>query len=110
MMLAMNTSKMSGYEGLHVYLRDVVSIQGAFFWASIAIWVAVMAIVLIGRRWADMRAGAGCLTFALVFLPAIQYLLLWLSRVLERSTTAHGITNPVHFWIAVGVLACLGSG
>jgi hypothetical protein len=110
MMLATNTSKMTGYEGLHVYLRDVVSIQEAFFWASIGIWVLAMGIVLLGGRKLDLKGCSGCLTFVLILLPAIQYLMLWLSRILERSTGAHGITNPVHFWIAVAVLAFLGSG
>ena len=110
MLLATNTSKMTGYEGLHAYLRDVVSIQGVFFWASIGIWVLAMAIVLIGGRKLNLKGCGGCLTVLLVLLPAIQYLMLWLSQILERSTGAHGITDPVHFWIAVGVLAFLGSG
>jgi hypothetical protein len=110
MMLATNTSKMTGYEGLHIYLRDVVSIQEVFFWASIGIWVLVMVIVLTGGRKLGMKGCGGCFSVLLVILPAVQYLMLWLSRILERSTGAHGVTNPVHFWIAVGVLAFLGSG
>jgi hypothetical protein len=111
MMLFTNTSTMSGGEGLHIYLRDVVSIQEVFFWASVVIWVLAMAFVLIGRRKRlDLRGCAGCLTFLLVFLPAIQYLMLWLSQVLERSTGTGGITNPVHFWVATGIVVLLGSG
>jgi hypothetical protein len=110
MMLAASTSTMSGGEGLHIYLRDVVSIQEVFFWASAGIWVLALAVILAGGRKLDLRGCAGCLTFLLVFLPAIQYLMLWLSQVLERSTDAAGITNPVHFWIAAGIVVLLGSG
>ncbi len=116
-----NTQGMTLTQGADRLLDIAVSVNKVFLWVAIAIWVLLLAmIIIIGKGKVHISFSNyhhslfGCIVLFLmlivILLPVIQYGLYRFSMVFASSFGPEGIIEPVKFWACSVVMLIFGLG
>ena len=106
-----DTQGMTINQGVDKLLDDAVGINQFFLWLILGFWALGLFLSLFEgfRRNAKSCLGCGCITFLLVFLPPIHFIIWQVNVGLANSFGPSGPTDPVQFWALVALTVFMGA-